>query len=368
MTPGPDPAAIPQTMAPLFAMLTDMKGQDLHLAAGAPPSIRIDGDLVRLPMSLLTPGEIADLVQLLLTPAQRESFARERELDFAMADEGGRFRCNVYQQRGSVAFTARRILEHIPSAADLGLPTFLGDAALRKQGFILIVGPNGHGKSTTLAWMIEHINQHRRANIITIEDPIEFHFEHKLSNVNQREVGVDTRSFSEGLHRVVRQNPDVVVVGELRDYDSIATAVSAAQTGHLVLATIHSVNATATIDRLIEFYPSHEQSLARSQLAESLLLVLSQRLIKRAAGAGRVLAWEKLASSPRVKHAIREGRVASLRALMQSAHEDLVPMDKNIAELIARRVIAREEGLRFAENPSYIEDVVAALHAKRAVT
>jgi len=343
----------------LLRLLVSWKGQDLHLSAGAIPAIRIDNEMKRLTLPPVESAALEELLAPLLTPQRRREFAEQLELDFAFPLEGiGRFRCNLYRQRGALAFTARYVSDRIPSAAELGLPDSLRDFALRPQGLILVTGPNGHGKSTTLAWLVEHINRSRKANIVTIEDPIEYTFHHKLSNVNQREVGADTRSFAEGLKHIFRQNPDVIVIGELRDRESFEIAVSAAGTGHLVLATMHSLSATAAVDRVVDVFPGDQQNQVRAQVAESLLLVLSQRLVRRARGTGRVLAIEKLASSVRIKNAIREGKVHQMRGLMQSRGEEFESIDESLAGLVASGKVRLDEALKWADSASYLADLV----------
>lgn len=343
----------------LLRLLVSWKGQDLHLSAGAIPAIRLDSEMKRLTLPPLTAGQLEEVLAPLLSPAQRREFAEHLELDFAYALEGaGRFRCNLYRQRGTLAFTARYVSDRIPSAVELGLPEYVHEYALRPQGLILVTGPNGHGKSTTLAYLVEYINRSRKANIVTIEDPIEYTFSHKLSNVNQREVGADTRSFSEGLKHVFRQNPDVIVIGELRDRESFEIAISAAGTGHLVLATMHSLSATATVERIIDMFPGDQQSQVRAQVAESLLLVLSQRLVRRASGTGRILAVEKLATSNRIKNAIREGKVHQLRGLMQSRGEEFESIDESLAGLVASGKVRLDEAQKWADNANYLAELV----------
>ncbi|HEY5996881.1 MAG TPA: PilT/PilU family type 4a pilus ATPase [Candidatus Deferrimicrobiaceae bacterium] len=346
-------------LASFLSALVTWKGQDLHLSAGAVPSIRIDNELRRLNLPSVKPGEIEDMIFGILSPEQREQFNQNLELDFAYSLEAvGRFRCNVYRQRHSIGFTARHVAESIPSAADLALPDFLREYALKSQGLILVTGPNGHGKSTTLAYMIDVINRERKANVISIEDPIEFTHKHKNSNVNQREVGTDTRSFAEGLRHIFRQNPDVIVIGELRDYDSMSIAISAAETGHLVMATLHANNATSAVDRVIDCFPGNQQSQVRAQLADCLQLVFSQRLLQRAGGAGRILAWEKMGSSVRVRNAIREGKVHMLRNMMQSNVEEMTSIDWTLADLVASGKVRYDEAVKFSDNTSYMNDLL----------
>ncbi|GAB4228561.1 MAG: hypothetical protein OHK0028_02240 [Deltaproteobacteria bacterium] len=352
-------AKVEGTLASMLSVLLAWKGQDLHLSAGAIPSVRVDNEIRRLNLPVLKPAEVEEMIYAILTPEQRRSFQENMELDFAFSLHGvGRFRCNLYRQRNSIAFTARHVSETVPSAAELGIPDFLRDFALRNQGLLLVTGPNGHGKSTTLAWLVDTINRERRSNIITIEDPVEFTHRHKNSNVNQREVGTDTLSFADGLRHIFRQNPDVIVIGELRDYESIAIAITAAETGHLVLGTIHSTNATAAVDRIVDVFPANQQPQVRAQLAESLLLVFSQRLLKRANGPGRVLAWEKMATSLRVRNAIREAKVHQLRGMMQANVEELVSIDWTLADLVASGKVKYEEAVKFSDNLTYLNELL----------
>jgi twitching motility protein PilT len=343
----------------LLRLLVSWRGQDLHLSAGAVPAIRIDNEMKRLGLPPLTPDLTEKMLSALLTPAQQKTFAETLELDFAYSiPDVGRFRCNIYRQRGTLAFTARYVTDRIPSARELGLPLSLHEYALRPQGLILLTGPNGHGKSTTLASFVEHINRSRKANIITIEDPIEYTYRHKLSNVNQREIGTDTHSFAAGLKHIFRQNPDVIVIGELRDPETFAIALTAAGTGHLVLGTMHSLNATSAVDRIIDMFPADQQNQVRTQLADSLLLVLSQRLLKRANGSGRVLALERLGNSHRVRNAIREGKAHQLRTLMQGRSEEFENLDESLATLVNTGKVRLDEAQKWADNPGYFNELV----------
>jgi twitching motility protein PilT len=362
------PRQIPaeSNVASLLKALVTWHGQDLHLSSGAIPSIRVDGEMRRMDIPALKPAEVESMIHEILTPEQKRSFQENLELDFAFSLDGiGRFRCNVYRQRGSLAFTARHVADKIPTAAELGIPDFLHEAALRKQGLILITGPNGHGKTTTMANLVDKINQERKANIITIEDPIEYTHRHKNSNVNQREVGTDTISFGDGLRHIFRQNPDVIVIGELRDLESFSIALSAAETGHLVLATMHSNNATAAVDRIIDIFPSAQQSQVRAQLADCLLVVFSQRLLRRASGGGRVLAWEKMSTSLRVRNAVREGKVHVLRGMMQTNVEELVSIDWTLAEFVASGRVKYDEALKYADSPTYLNELLKVRGAYR---
>jgi twitching motility protein PilT len=356
---GRKPVKLEKTLPSLLEALVSWKGQDLHLSAGAIPSIRVDNEIRRLALPVLKSAEIEQMISAMLTPEQKKMFEEYKELDFAYSLPGvARFRCNVYRQRNSLAFTARHVADVIPGAAELGLPDFLRDFALKTQGLILVTGPNGHGKSTTLANLVETVNRERKANVITIEDPIEFTHRHKGSNINQREVGTDTLSFADGLRHIFRQNPDVIVIGELRDYDSISIALTAAETGHLVMGTLHSNSATAAVDRIVDIFPGNQQSQIRAQLAECLLLVFSQRLLRRASGTGRVLAWEKMSTSLRVRNAIREGKVSQLRGMMQANVEELVSIDWTLAELVSSGKVKYEEACKYADSITYMNDLL----------
>ena len=348
-----------RSLRAMLRAMVDGRGQDLFLTAGAIPAIRVDNELVRLPMEPMDADELSSVVLGALSPMQRETLFERLELDFAWEiHELGRFRCNVYRQRGALSFTARHITDRIPTWTQLGLPPFLADFGMKKQGLILITGPTGHGKSTTLACMIDDINHRRHANIISIEDPVEFVHAHRSSNVNQREVGTDTRSFAEGLRHMFRQAPDVMVIGEMRDLESASIALTAAETGHLVIATLHSNTATSAVDRIVDLYPAAQQSQVRAQLADALLLVFSQRLLKRASGAGRALAWERVTSSLLVKNAIREGRAHSLRAMMQSNLPEITSIDQSLVELIASGAVSRDEAVKWADSPLYLDELL----------
>src|SRR3990172_6955645 len=357
---------VENTLASMLSVLLSWNGQDLHLSAGAIPSIRVDNEIRRLNLPVLKPAEVERMIFAILSPEQRRYFQENLELDFAFSLHGvGRFRCNLYRQRNSIAFTARHVSESVPSATELGIPDFLREFGMKNQGLILITGPNGHGKATPLAWLVAMINRDRRSNIITIEDPVEFTHRHKNSNVNQREVGTDTLSFADGLRHIFRQNPDVIVIGELRDYESFSIALTAAETGHLVLATMHSLNATEAVDRIIDTFPSGQHSQVRAQLAECLQVVFSQRLLRRASGSGRILAWERMSNSLRVRYAIREGKVHLLRAMMQTNVEELVSIDWSLAELVASGSVKYEEALKYADSATYLNELLRIRGAYR---
>jgi twitching motility protein PilT len=361
---GHEPASTGADMAAtgigaLLAELVSSRGQDLHLSAGAVPSIRVDNEIRRLDLPPLKPARLEAMICGILSAEQKRMFRDALEIDFAYSLEGiGRFRCNVYRQRNSVAFIARHVSSAVLSASELGLPDFLLEYALKPQGLILIAGSNGHGKSATLACLVDAVNRTKKANIITIEDPVEYTHQHRSSNVNQREVGTDTLSFADGLRRIFRQGPDVIAVGDLRDGESISVAMTAAETGRLVIAALHAMNATAAIERIVDAFPANRQAQARARLADCLELVFAQRLVRRASGTGRVLAWEKIGSSLRVRNAVREGKVGMLRAMMQTNVEELVGIDWTLAELVASGKVKYDEALKHADSATYLNDLL----------
>ncbi len=286
-------------------------GSDLLLKGGRPPTVRVSGQLQVLPMPQLKPEELKALAESLMTPRQMREFLEVKEADFGIGVPGiGRFRTNVYQQRGSVAFAFRAIPYEVRTVRELLLPPILEEIAAKPRGLILVTGITGSGKSTALAAVIDHINRNRRVNIITIEDPIEFLHRDQLANVSQREVGSDTLSFGEALKHVLRQDPDVILIGEIRDMETMDTAIKAADTGHLVLSTIHTTDTTQTISRVLSFYPPHQHAEIRMLLSTALAAVVSLRLVPRADGKGRVPAVEVLINTAAVADNIRDTQKA----------------------------------------------------------
>ncbi|MCL5022287.1 MAG: PilT/PilU family type 4a pilus ATPase [Nitrospirae bacterium] len=343
----------------LFKRLVDENASDLLLAAGVPPSLKKDNEVRRLTTSLMTPQQIKACAWELMSAQQREEFERNREIDFAYTlPDVGRFRLNIYKQRNSISLAARHIIEIIPTMGELGLPAWIADVALKTQGLILVTGPVGHGKTTTLAALVDIVNTRRKCNIITIEDPVEYLHKHKSSNVNQREVGIDTDSFHEGLRHIFRQAPDVIVIGEMRDPESFAIALQAADTGHLVMSTLHSNSATSAVERIIDIFPAHQQQQLRVQFAENFLLIFNQRLVPMKEGEGRILAYEKLANTYRVRSLIREGKSHQIRSLFQQSTEDFSSIELSLARLCIEGQITPEAGVRFCENPAYFNDLV----------
>jgi twitching motility protein PilT len=343
----------------MFRRMVAENASDLFLSAGAPPSIKINNELKRLSNTFLTPEQTMGYADQLMSPTQLEEFERSKELDFAhnIADLG-RFRINIFQQRNSVSIAARHFKDYIPTLDQLGLPSWLEDYALKTQGLILITGPTGHGKTTTLASLIDIINRKRKCNIITIEDPIEYRHRHKASNINQREVGVDTQTFHDGLKRIFRQAPDVIVIGEMRDPESFAIAVHAADTGHLVLSTLHSNTATSAIDAIIDVFPPNQQQQIKVQLAENFLLIMNQRLLPTKESDSRVLAYEKLIGTYRTRSMIREGKTHQIRTIQST--EDFESIDVCLAKLCKENKITPETAMKYCESVATFKSLMGS--------
>ncbi|NMC74528.1 MAG: PilT/PilU family type 4a pilus ATPase [Geobacteraceae bacterium] len=345
----------------LFRMLVDTNSSDLLLSAGVPPCLKKNREVRRISTTFLTPQDTLRYARELMNETQRDEFERMKEIDFAHTlPDIGRFRINVYLQRNSISIAVRHINETIPGIGELGLPSWVEGYALKTQGLILITGPTGHGKTTTLAALLDCINRKRHCNIITIEDPIEYLHKHKSSNVNQREVGLDTDSFHEGLRHIFRQAPDVIVIGEMRDPESFAIAIQAAETGHLVLSTMHSNTATSAVERIIDVFPPHQQQQIRVQLAESFLLILNQRLVPEKKGGGAVLACEKLIGSVRSRNLIREGKTHQIRSMLQQSAEDYESIDIALARLFREGKISLETGLKYCDNAVHFKQCAGA--------
>jgi twitching motility protein PilT len=340
-------------MRTLLAVAMRYGASDIHLVVGVAPIFRILGRLRRLETDVLAPADVRRMLFSLLSFSQRERFELERELDFAITITGGhRFRVNAHYQRGSVAVAFRLIPNAIPDVSKLGLPPIVNELAARPQGLVLVTGPTGAGKSTTLAAMIDRINASRSCHIITVEDPIEFVHQNRAATVEQREVGADTKSFAAALKHILRQDPDVILIGEMRDTETISAALTAAETGHLVLATLHTNDAPQTVDRIVDVFPPHQQSQVRVQLAASLLAVVSQRLLVRADGSGRVGAFEILIGTPAVRAMVREGKTHQLLSTMETnLREGMQTMDRAVLDLARNAVITVEEAARYMRNP-----------------
>ncbi len=336
------------TLPDLLTATLQLGGSDLHLSMGSPPQVRVDGLLQRLDQPELTPDAIKALVYSVLTDVQKKKFEETWELDLAFGLRGvGRFRCNVFNQKGAVGSVFRLIPEKIRPLEELGLPPVLSELADRPRGLVLVTGPTGSGKSTTLAAMVDRINQAKKAHILTIEDPIEYLHQHKTALVNQRELHSDTQSFSLALRAALREDPDVVLVGELRDLETMEAALKLAETGHLTMATLHTNSAAQTITRLIDAFPAHQQAQIRTQLSLVLEGIVCQALLPKASGHGRVAALEILIATPAIRNLIRDDKIHQIYGTMQTGQEKLgmQTMNQSLSRLVEKKIITRDVAL-----------------------
>ena len=340
----------------VLQQLVQRNASDLHLKVGRSPTLRLHGELVPLDLPALKPEDLKGLAEQLMTPRQVKEFTENKECDFAIGVPGiGRFRCNVYQQRGSLCYAMRSIPYQARTLKELNLPAVLEEIALRPRGLILVTGITGSGKSTALAAMIQHINENRKANIITIEDPIEFLHRDINCHVNQREVGTDTATFAQALRRVLRQDPDVILIGEIRDLETLDTALKAADTGHLVFSTLHTTDATQTINRVLSFYPPHQQSEVRFALASALQAVISLRLVPRSDKPGRVPACEVLINTQTVRDQIRDTeKTLNIPDLIRegTVQYGMQSFDQALMGLYSQSIISYDSAVFFATSPS----------------
>jgi twitching motility protein PilT len=339
-----------------IAQMVQRNASDLLLKVGRPPTIRLNGELQALEMQPVKPEDLKMLAEQVMTPRQVKEFAEKKEADFAIGVPGvGRFRTNIYQQRGTLAFAFRAIPYEVKTIAELHLPTVLEEIALKPRGLILVTGITGSGKSTALAAMINHINQNRRVNVITIEDPIEFLHRDVMSNISQREVGSDTLSFASALRHVLRQDPDVILVGEIRDMETLDTALKAADTGHLVFSTLHTTDATQTLNRIISFYPPYQHQEVRMLIATALQAVTSLRLVPRADGRGRVPAAEVLINTAAVADNIRDiEKALNIPDLIAAGTVSygMQSFDQSLMKWFKDGMISYESALFYSTNPS----------------
>ena len=339
----------------------DTKASDIHLMPGRPPMLRIHGQLAPMVEApTLTAYDTQLLAQGLVNDEQWTKFEKTRELDLSSSHAGlGRFRVNLYWQRGSVAIALRLIPHEIPSFEQLGIPVILKKFAMYDHGLVLVTGPTGSGKSTTLAAMLDHINENRTCHIVTIEDPIEHLHRHKQSIVNQREMHDDTLSFHEALRHVLRQDPNVILIGEMRDLETIQTALTIAETGHLVLATLHTGDAPQALGRIIDAYPPHQQAQARTQLSLVLVCVMVQHLMRKRDGTGRVLAFELMVATPAIAHLIRSGETQQIYSSMQSgASEGMSTLNASLLKLYRDDQITREDMMHMSTHPKEIIELL----------
>lgn len=340
------------TIRDLLQEASEKGASDLHLTCGVPPMLRIDGELHPTEHGILDPATIKGLIYSAMQERQIKQFEELQELDYAISwPKIGRFRVNVFQQRGSAASVYRMIPASIRTIEELGVNPVMKDIALKPRGLVLITGPTGSGKSTSLAAIIDFINKNRRAHIITIEDPIEYLFKHDKAIVNQREVGDDTVNFATALKHVLRQDPDVIMIGELRDLETIQIALSAAETGHLVLTTLHTNDATQAIDRIVDVFPPNQQEQIRIQLGATIECVMSQTLCRRK-GSGRIMAYELMLGTPAVRSLVREGKTHQLSSVIQTSQKvGMQTLDLHLLKLVERGLISFEEGFSKAIRP-----------------
>jgi len=350
----------------LLRIAKENNASDLHLVVNSPPMLRINGSLGNADgMPSLSPEEITQAFMQLTTPEQREEFQHTLELDFGYTLPGvGRLRCNVAQQRGAISFALRLLSPVIPTIDELELPQICKELALRPRGLVIVSGPTGSGKTTTLAAMIHHINVNRTCHVVTIEDPVEYNHPNLKSAVTQRELGTDTLSFAKALKHVLRQDPDVILVGEMRDLDTAAAVLTVAETGHLVLTTGHAPSAAQAMERVIDLFPPHERYLAQARLASLIIGVLCQTLVPRADGSGRIAAVEIMLGSPAVKNLIREGKIYQLPNVIHTSNQDgMETLDQSLVSLYFRGIITGESLVKLCNDKDEVEKLVRKVPA-----
>jgi len=337
----------------LLIEAADRRASDVHITVGIPPKFRINGELTDTSHPRMLPDGIVEIMEPLLSPRSKGILEEKGEVDFSYAIPGrARFRVNIFKQRGSFAIVIRLVGTKIPNPEDLGVPSSVVDITNKKRGLVLVTGPTGSGKSTTLASLIDIINNNYNSHIITLEDPIEYLHNHRRSVVNQREIGLDTMGYAPALRAALREDPDVILVGEMRDLDTISIAITAAETGHLVMSTLHTTGVSATIDRVIDVFPPHQQQQIRIQLAMVLETVVSQLLIPTQDGKGRVAAFEVLHATMAIKNLIRESKTFQIDSILQTSKKlGMQTMDDAIYELYSKGRIDAEKALLFAQEP-----------------
>jgi twitching motility protein PilT len=344
----------------LLLEVMEKNGSDLHVTVGVPPIVRIHGQLQQMDYPRLMPKDTQEIIYSILTQDQREKLERNWEFDFSYSVPGkARFRVNVYYQRNSLGAAFRLIPIKIRTLQELGMPALLAGVTKKPRGFVLVTGPTGSGKSTTLAALIDIINETRQDHIITIEDPIEYLHQHKKCMVNQREVGSDTKSFSEALKFVLRQDPDVILIGEMRDMETIGAALTAAETGHLVFATLHTQDAAQTVDRIIDVFPPYQQQQIRIQVAGTLQAVVSQQLLPTRDTRGRVVACEIMIPTPGIRNMIREQKTHQIPTAMQTGSQHgMITMDQSLADLYKRGAITFDTAVARAIDPADLKQLL----------
>ncbi len=349
------------TLPELLQKVVELEGSDLHITTDTPPQIRVHGHLERVEGTVMTAAETKQLTYSVLTDAQKKRFEETLELDFSFGIKGlARFRCNMFNQRGAVAAVYRLIPENIRPFGELGLPAVLATLADRPRGLILVTGPTGSGKSTTLAAMIDKINAERHDHILTIEDPIEYIHQHKSCLVNQREVHSDTGSFSNALRAALREDPDIVLIGEMRDLETVEAALKIAETGHLTFGTLHTNSAAQTINRIIDIFPANQQSQIRTQLSLVLEGIVCQALLPKADGKGRCVSLEIMVPTPAIRNLIRDDKIHQIYSAMQTGQEKMgmQTMNQSLATLYQRKLITLETALSASSNRDELQDLI----------
>ena len=342
-----------ESIETLLSIAKEDGASDLHITVGVPPKMRVNGTLVTMEFDKVLPKDSEQVAHEIMSEKQWNAFDERGEYDMSFSIPSlGRYRVNAFKQRSSVALALRLVGTSVPPAEKLGVPESVIDLYQRKRGLVLVTGPTGSGKSTTLASIIDKINNNREAHVITLEDPIEYLHQHKKSMVNQREIGLDTQSYANALRAALREDPDVILVGEMRDYETISVAITAAETGHLVLSTLHTIGAASTVDRVIDVFPPHQQQQIRVQFANVLEAVISQQLIPTADGLGRAAAFEVMHANHAVRNLIREGKSHQLVSVMQTNRKlGMITMDEAILQLYQSGRIDREMAIQFAQDP-----------------
>lgn len=344
----------------LLKTTVDLLASDLHITTGLPPVVRKNGELVKLDGDSLSLDNTKKMVGQLLSEKQFYELERKGEIDLSYSINGvGRFRINVFKQKGALSIASRTVAHIVPSINQLGLPNVIKDLSLKQRGLILVTGPTGSGKSTTLAAMIDFINKEKSCHILTLEDPIEYVHRHNKSMINQREIGSDSNSFVNALRAGLRQDPDVILIGEMRDIDTMSIAITAAETGHLVLSTLHTVGAAKTIDRIIDVFPTHQQQQIRTQLSSVLEGVISQQLLKRADKDGRIAAFEIMVANGAIRNLIREGKIHQIQNSIQTGTKyGMCTMDNSLIDLFNKGYVTKKEAITYSVNQEAVKKII----------
>ena len=345
------------TIDEILAAAKQMKASDVHITVGVPPKVRVHGGLIDMNYPIFSKADSDAIILSMMNERQKDILEEKGEVDFSFSlPSVGRFRVNVFKQRGTLAAALRLVNTIIPKPEDLGVPPTVVNLYKKKRGLVLVTGPTGSGKSTTLASIINMVNDNLPSHVITLEDPIEYLHSHKMATVNQREIGMDSMSYSNALRAALREDPDVILVGEMRDLETISIAITAAETGHLVFSTLHTIGAAPTIDRIIDVFPPHQQQQIRVQLATVLEAVISQQLLPTADGNGRVAAFEVLHSTPAIKNLIRENKTFQIPSTMQTNKKlGMQTMDDALFYLYAQGIISKDTAMNYAQNQQDLE-------------